>query len=132
MARRIRTMADNRNDAESAAWREYGKRNFAWIVGWAIARKLIGPALIVAVPVALVVWIARTIDGISAPGLPDSSPISAGPWPLVLLALSAGGALFLFAYRWANPYRGGKILLTAAFACLLISVLAILWANAAY
>jgi uncharacterized BrkB/YihY/UPF0761 family membrane protein len=131
MVRKIRTMADNRDDAETAAWREYGKRNYAWIVGWAITKRLVVPALIV-VPVGLLVlWVVRTAGRLSAAPPSSSAPVSAGRWPWVLFGISVTCVAALLAYRWANPYRGGKKLLAAVLACILISVLAVMWARTA-
>lgn len=124
-------MDDLREEAEIAAWREYGKRNMGWIVGWRIV-KTVAPVVVFVVPAGLLVWwILRTVGSLSAPGRPNSSPVSAGPWPWMLFGISAATAIGLAVYRWANPYNGGKRLIVAIVVCVLISVLAILWARAA-
>jgi hypothetical protein len=132
MARRKLTLDEKIAIAEVAAWQAHGKahrRAFVWLT---YAKILLPIALGVGVPAGLIWLIVRTAGSLSVPGPPNSSPVSAGPWPWVLCGISAAATLALLAYRWANPYRGGKALIAAVFACILIFALAILWARAAY
>jgi hypothetical protein len=127
MVRKKLTLDEKIGLAEVAAWQAHGKANRGWFVGLTYAKILLPIVLIVAPIVLLVWWIVRTLGSLSAPSMPDS----AGPWPWVLLAISGSTAAALTAYRWASPFRGGRPLIAAIVACLLISALAIVWGRAA-
>jgi uncharacterized membrane protein len=125
MARR--TLGENMDRARDAAWREYGKRNYAWIVGWQFA-KVVLPAALVVVPVGLgILWVVRHVGSLSAP----SSPVSAGPLPWLLLGISVALVAALLTWRWLNPLRGTALLVVGVPVSILLFALSILWIRTA-
>lgn len=133
-----KTHAERMETARDAAWKQYGARNYRWIVGWEVFRSLLPVALVVVPVGAAALWLVRTIRGIGAgpddvsAGSGQGAGLSVGWLPFILLAVSVLGLAGLSVWKWANPGRGGLGFGAAVVLFLALFASAVLWTIAAF
>lgn len=129
MSRR-KTHGERMDTARDAAWKQYGAKNYRWIVGLHMFWRWL-PALVLGGLAFLFLRWTAGLFGDGSAGQGQSAGLSAAWLALILLAVSALGLATLAVYRWANPGRRSARFWGAAAAFLLLFAAAILWLFAA-